>query len=394
MRQASLVLVTESAFHPPYQGDSARLAAMIAFFRGTGWRVCVVHFHDRHQHDADYAGMAARCERLEIYRATDEELARRRGSDLDAWCPPEFAALVARVVAEEAARAVIAQFVFFSRVLEGLPSSVLRVLDADNTFEARAELYRSAGLAYTWFSTDHAQEARGLARADLVLAIQEREYERFACMGLHDRIMLVPHAREAVRLPDPAEPELLFVGAGNVENTNGLLQFLNVAWPLVRAAHPGARLRVAGRVARVVDEGTWPGVVGVGVRDDLTALYATTAIVINPVPIGTGLKIKTVDALCHGRCLVSLPAGVQGLERFPETHVRVDDLVAMAAAVIGLLDSPSGCRARASAAFEFASSYFAPERVFGPLQSFLRVAERGKLDRDLGDRLDDRRGRS
>jgi hypothetical protein len=56
------------------------------------------------------------------------------------------------------------------------------------------------------------------------------------------------------------------------------------------------------------------GVVRLGSVDDLTALYRKARVVINPAVAGTGLKIKTLEALCHLRPIVTWPSGSEGLD--------------------------------------------------------------------------------
>ncbi len=69
---------------------------------------------------------------------------------------------------------------------------------------------------------------------------------------------------------------------------------------------------MAGRVCAMLT-GDIPGVVRLGVVDDLEPLYAECRLVINPAVAGTGLKIKTLEALAHLRTVVTWPSGVDGL---------------------------------------------------------------------------------
>jgi len=69
---------------------------------------------------------------------------------------------------------------------------------------------------------------------------------------------------------------------------------------------------VAGAAGAVV---TIPprGVTILGRVGDLRPLYATSRVVINPAVAGTGVKIKTLEALSHLRPVVTWPNGVDGL---------------------------------------------------------------------------------
>jgi glycosyltransferase involved in cell wall biosynthesis len=46
---------------------------------------------------------------------------------------------------------------------------------------------------------------------------------------------------------------------------------------------------------------------------DITAAYAQAQVVLNPLRFGTGLKIKSVEALSYGRPLVTTSVGAEGL---------------------------------------------------------------------------------
>jgi hypothetical protein len=46
---------------------------------------------------------------------------------------------------------------------------------------------------------------------------------------------------------------------------------------------------------------------------DLGDCYARARVVVNPAAAGTGLKVKTVEALAHLRPIVAWPNGVDGL---------------------------------------------------------------------------------
>jgi len=103
------------------------------------------------------------------------------------------------------------------------------------------------------------------------------------------------------------------VGSDNALNVKGLKDFLRFAWPTVRREVPRAELRVIGGVGPLVEVED-SSVTVLGAVDDLTAAYAEARAVINPAVAGTGLKIKTIESLCHLRPLVTWPSGVDGVE--------------------------------------------------------------------------------
>jgi hypothetical protein len=95
-------------------------------------------------------------------------------------------------------------------------------------------------------------------------------------------------------------------------NATGLRDFLSLAWPTIRRERPDATLRVVGPVGETVVPG-WEGVEVLGRVDELAPAYVAARLVINPAVAGTGLKIKTLEALANMRPIVAWPSGIDGL---------------------------------------------------------------------------------
>src|SRR5439155_20010253 len=97
---------------------------------------------------------------------------------------------------------------------------------------------------------------------------------------------------------------LLYVASSNDLNVAGLRRFMAEAWPALIAAVPAAELVVCGTIATKL--GALPaGVRTRGAVPSLADEYARARVVINPVEGATGLSVKVVEALCHGRPVVS-----------------------------------------------------------------------------------------
>jgi hypothetical protein len=108
-------------------------------------------------------------------------------------------------------------------------------------------------------------------------------------------------------------PVVLLIASDNPLNVKGLADFLRFAWPIIRRDVPGAELRVVGGVGAQMELDD-PTVRFMGRIDDLDVAYAEARVVINPAIAGTGLKIKTVEAIFHLRPIVCWPSGVDGIE--------------------------------------------------------------------------------
>jgi glycosyltransferase involved in cell wall biosynthesis len=87
---------------------------------------------------------------------------------------------------------------------------------------------------------------------------------------------------------------------------------------------------------------------------------------------GTGLKIKTVEALCHGAAVVAWPNGVDGLGRALPGAFRVaESWEGFAEAVVDLLRNPLERARQQEAALAYARESFARDAVYAPLKKAL-----------------------
>jgi len=211
---------------------------------------------------------------------------------------------------------VIASYVFYSRILDSFPDTALKVLDTHDVFSDRYRLYKDQGLRAEFFSTTRAEERKALERADVVLAIQDWDATHFR--SLTDKpVAVVGHLEapsETSAAPTaPAERSVLFVGGPMAINAHGVNWFIREVLPRVRSRVPGAELWLAGGICGHFRRPI-PGVRPLGFVEPITDLYQRAGVVINPQQFGTGLSIKCIEALTHGRPLVTTVSGARGLE--------------------------------------------------------------------------------
>ncbi len=135
-----------------------------------------------------------------------------------------------------------------------------------------------------------------------------------------------------------------------------------------------AVLRVVGKLAHHLQTDD-ERVQRVGWVPNLDEEYRTAAVVINPTQAGTGLKIKSVEALCRGKALVGTPNSVDGIECAGERpYVVCPDWQTFSDAVLALLRSDDERGRLERVAVRFAREHFSSERVYAPLELRLKAA--------------------
>jgi glycosyltransferase involved in cell wall biosynthesis len=108
--------------------------------------------------------------------------------------------------------------------------------------------------------------------------------------------------------------DLLFVGGSNPPNLEGLAEFVENCF-LPHLQHRNVRLVVAGAVGPILWRAIQPppGVTSLGRVADVRPLYASAKLVIVPLVRGTGISIKTLEAISLGKAVLSSPMGLRGL---------------------------------------------------------------------------------
>jgi hypothetical protein len=260
---------------------------------------------------------------------------------VDFWYRPEWT-VVARELQERVRfDYVLVHYIFYSRVFEAFPKEVRRILDTHDSFADRVWRLASKGVRNRWRSCSKEDEIMALSRAHYVMANQPEEAKIFeACVK--SRVVTVGHPSSWQPEPEPDGLRVGFLAAENPMNVAGLSWFFERCWPRIREAVPEAVFLLAGRICTI--SGPWEtasGVTLLGTVETVGDFHRQATVEINPVSAGSGLKIKTMETLGHGRPLVSTTEGVSGLDRGQGAFVVEDEPEAFADAVIRLLRTPA-----------------------------------------------------
>jgi glycosyltransferase involved in cell wall biosynthesis len=292
-------------------------------------------------------------------------------------CPTPLLARVRELLATRSFDAVIASYANLGPVAAlAREHGALAIIDTHDILHERAEAIRTNGIFPSGTIIDRPQEARLLSQADLVLAIQSREARELAPLVGASRVMVVEHG---MRMPDfvPMRPEsgraLTLISSDNKQNQHGLEWFLGEVWPKILARVPDAVLEAHGPLS-LRAECHGPNVRAHGIAADLSPIYAAATICINPIRAGSGLKIKSVEAMAHGRALVTTSVGADGLLPAMEDACCVaDDPVAFADTCAALLLDPARAASLGLQAREMCESRFSADAVYAPLIARLRA---------------------
>ena len=125
-------------------------------------------------------------------------------------------------------------------------------------------------------------------------------------------------------------PVVLLVSRGWLPNEDSVRWFLGEVWPAVHAEVPGAVLHVFGSAGG-------PGTVHHAPPEDSAEAFAPGSVLAVPLRIGSGVRMKVLEAWARGVPVVGTSAAVSGLEVADGREALVaDDPAAFARAVARL----------------------------------------------------------
>jgi sugar transferase (PEP-CTERM/EpsH1 system associated) len=178
-------------------------------------------------------------------------------------------------------------------------------------------------------------------------------------------------------------------------NLDAVTYFVDEVLPLVRQRHPDVELTVIGRgedrdLAWLRER----GVAVTGRVPDIRPRVADGAVVVVPLRIGGGTRLKVVEALAMGKAIVSTSLGWEGIDvRNGEHLLTADDPVSFADAVVALLEDDHEARRLGQAARALAVDRYSWDRAGESLDALIRAAhqtwpvtDRGRRERSYAGR--------
>jgi len=163
-------------------------------------------------------------------------------------------------------------------------------------------------------------ERRVLRKFPYVLTVSQNDAESYRRMLPADsKVECVPTLFDVSGVevaPDPGGSKLLFVGALiHRPNRDAVVYFVKEVLPLIRAEAPDVEFVVVGRNVPASIWKLQSACVRVtGAVPEVAPYLREAAVYVAPLRFGSGIKLKILEALAHGKAVVTTPAGAEGIE--------------------------------------------------------------------------------
>lgn len=228
---------------------------------------------------------------------------------LDVYYPYGLTSFVNCLHEEYHFHGLIVNYVWNSRLSEcNIP---IKCIYTHDVFTNRNE---KLGVKDAWYSYPQSEEAKGIARFAHVLSIQEEESEWFRKIAPQSEVHTVYSSFDFVEQPITCNKNILFFSGGGALNKAGIDRFITEVLPMLIKQDNDIRLLLGGGICSCYkQEDLDSHIILKGRYENPDDFYVLGDICINPVFNGSGLKIKTFEALAHGKVTIVDPHSALGV---------------------------------------------------------------------------------
>jgi len=154
-----------------------------------------------------------------------------------------------------------------------------------------------------------------------------------------------------------------------IPNQQSVVWFLNQVWPLVLQKKPQLQLIIAGKnIPDWLMSRKDPNTRFYSNVPDTRELYDKYAIMIVPLLAGSGIRVRIIEGMAYGKCIVSTRIGSEGIPYEHQKNIVIADTPEeFAQAIIDLNEHPEKVREIQRNARQTAEQFYDRKNVYLPL---------------------------
>lgn len=316
----NILIFSPTPSHPQNAGNRIRIYNLADHLQALGHFVHFCYYTQEGLKSEQEQAMQKKWNSLTIIKKEMHYKLRGDYYHIDDWYQDNIGSIVSNLCLEKNIDIVLVNYIFQSKLLEYLPAHILKIIDTHDKFTDRHIMMQKNGLQPDFFYTVAEEEKKGLDRADIVLAIQENEAKHFRSLTRKE-VIVMPHieTHHDIKLKPFTHLEKIgFIGSGNSVNTKSINLFID-RFIEVLAKKYNVELHIAGSICNKIQI-EHPSIHKLGFVESADDFYAQMDLIINPLVLGTGLKIKSVEAIAYGVPIISTDIGFEGLDSASKFH--------------------------------------------------------------------------
>jgi polysaccharide biosynthesis protein PslH len=243
------------------------------------------------------------------------------------------------------------------------------------TAEADVGIERKLYSAVNWRKLKR-EEQSAWRRFDGVAVTSARDARMLSELNPHTRVAVIPNGVDVERFTPPSaapdQDSLLFFGAVNYHpNFDGITHFIDHVFPKILKQRPSTKLWIVGPAPDEIIARKNQNIEVTGFVDQVEPYIDKARVVIVPLRIGGGTRLKIVEAMAKAKGIVSTHIGAEGIDVIHEKHALLADSDDdFAAQTLRLLEDAELGRSLGERARKLAEQSYAWPSLAGKLEEF------------------------
>jgi glycosyltransferase involved in cell wall biosynthesis len=134
-------------------------------------------------------------------------------------------------------------------------------------------------------------------------------------------------------------------GESHFPNKDGIEWFIHGCWPKIKISNPSLKLLIIGKWSEdtINKYGKDSTIEFSGFVDDLASILENSIFIV-PIRIGSGVRMKIIEAINHNCPIISTSVGIEGLNFINEVdYLKADNENLIIQQVIRLIENPNLC---------------------------------------------------
>jgi glycosyltransferase involved in cell wall biosynthesis len=262
-----------------------------------------------------------------------------------------FANHIARICNDKIFDIIQVEFISLAPLIYILPEKAVKILVHHEIRFMRLlremDIFKSKDAFDTCrFETIKDQEISLLKKFDKIITLTETDKSILEKYLVPDNIFAsqagIPFEHSQNNAFIPFKSRLVFIGSSShLPNIDGLDWFISSVLPELQSRIPGIHLDVIGKWSKqLVKKYSRINIHFTGFVEDLQTVFKGSLLIV-PIRIGSGMRLKIIDAVNYSIPFVSTSIGVEGLDFRNKTECLIaDEPIAFAEAIFSLAENP------------------------------------------------------
>ena len=171
---------------------------------------------------------------------------------------------------------------------------------------------------------------------------------------------------------DQGKYDLLFVGGNLFQNKVSLDWFIQNVWENIDQTR--YKFAIAGRICVLLKDKKYNNLILLGEFDTARDIYSNSKIVIAPLVVGSGVKVKVVEALMNSKVVITNNLGIEGINvRKQRDYIHCEESEEWITNIENIIADNKLLKRIGYNAWAWASKNATAESVYGELEKTIRI---------------------